>query len=194
MKHIEAKVSLDNLDNHFYYQCFRGSNQLSYARLMRDAPLASRCRAQALADGGGIGVGAAGATPKSVVTSLAGFASTGSAMVPSASGWASPEPTEGANSAPKSVVTPMAGLAGGGPASAPTAVADGGSLWLGLPTRVSISLTAVRRPQPLSNMRPAFPGGPSWLSECAAATIPAPQRDNLLFRLLVQDVAHIHAG
>src|SRR5271169_3630043 len=110
----------------------------------RESPtsMASRCTAQALADGGGgaeVG-GSAGAAEKSVVTPMAGFASTGSvpisgtspavvaaSLVPSASGRPSQEPAGVANSAPKSVVTPMAGLAGGGPASAPVAVADGRS-------------------------------------------------------------------
>jgi len=102
--------------------------------------MASRCTAHALADGGGTTASAAGATPKSVVTSLAGFAWVGSApppvaasagtapVVTSASGWAPQEPAGVADSAPKSVVTSMAGFAEGGPASAPVAVADGRSV------------------------------------------------------------------
>src|SRR5271169_6106740 len=102
--------------------------------------MASRCTAQALADGGAEVGGSAGAAPKSVVTAMAGFASPGSVpppvvvpamvvapLVPSASARASLEPAHVANSAPKSVVTAMAGFAGGGPASAPLAVAHRGS-------------------------------------------------------------------
>src|SRR5689334_11790267 len=106
----------------------------------RPTSMASRCTAQALADGGAAVGGSAGTTPKSVVTPLAGFAPPGSvpipvtsptvlaaSLVPSASGGPSQEPADLANSAPKSVVTPLAGFAGGGPASAPVAVADGRS-------------------------------------------------------------------
>src|SRR5450432_4368503 len=103
----------------------------------RPTSMASRCTAQALADGGGA---EAGAAPKSVVTAMAGFAPTGLALtpatapamvaapvVPSAFGRASQEPAGVANSAPKSVVTSMAGFAGVGPPSAPVAVAGGRS-------------------------------------------------------------------
>ena len=93
--------------------------------------MASRCTAHALADADGGGTAsAAGATPKSVVTSMAGFAWARSApspvasaapVVTSTSGGASPESGRVANSAPKSVVTPMAGFAGGGPAATPVA-------------------------------------------------------------------------
>src|ERR1700682_4933057 len=96
----------------------------------RESPssMASRCTAQALADDGGTADCSAGATPKSVVTAMAGLASTGSAptlwavsaagapVVPSADEWVWQEPADVANSAPKSVVTSMAGFAGGGPA------------------------------------------------------------------------------
>ena len=102
----------------------------------RESPssMASRCTAHELADCSGADASAAGATPKSVVTSMAGFAwaesaptavtaSAGAApVVKLASGWASPEATGVTNSAPKSVVTSMAGFAGGGPPSAPMAV------------------------------------------------------------------------
>src|ERR1035437_3477630 len=94
----------------------------------RESPssMASRCTAQVLPDAGGAGA-AAGATPN-VVTSMAGFAGSGSAPLPvtastdtapvvtSASGCASPEPGTVADSAPKSVVTSMAGFVGDGPA------------------------------------------------------------------------------
>jgi len=102
--------------------------------------MASRCTAHELADCSGADASAAGATPKSVVTSMAGFAWVGSVpppvvasagtapVVTSASGWAPQEPAGVADSAPKSVVTSMAGFAEGGPASAPVAVADGRSV------------------------------------------------------------------
>src|SRR5450756_3035353 len=96
--------------------------------------MASRCTAHALADDCGGAVFTAGATPKSVVTSMAGFAGGGSLpitvsapagigpVVTSASGGASREAAGVANSAPKSVVTPMAVFARSGPPSAPMAV------------------------------------------------------------------------
>jgi hypothetical protein len=98
--------------------------------------MASRCTAQVLADDGAAAASAAGATPKSVVTSMAGFAwaesaptavaaSAGAApVVKSASGGAPQEPAGVSDSAPKSVVasTSMAGFADGGPAPAPEAV------------------------------------------------------------------------
>ena len=84
--------------------------------------MASRCTAHALAEG------ASSATPKSVITAMAGFASAGTAAAADAtSGQLSPVFLEGVNSAPKSVVTFMAGFAGGGPASAPVVVAGGRS-------------------------------------------------------------------
>src|SRR5450759_5942119 len=157
----------------------------------RESPssMASRCTAHELADCSGADASAAGATPKSVVTAMAGFAWVGSAptpvatstvaapMGPPASGWASRTSADVANSAPESVITPLAGFAGGGPASAPVAVADGrsptGSLAGLADTHAPISLATVRRPQPLSDRRPPFPGGRPWSSQCAAATIPA---------------------
>ena len=88
----------------------------------RESPssIASRCTAHALADADGGTASAAGATPKSVVTSMAGFEWARSApspvasaapVVTSTSGGASPESGRVANSAPKSVVTSLAGFA-----------------------------------------------------------------------------------
>ena len=84
--------------------------------------MASRCTAHALADG----ASSAGATPKSVITAMAGFASACTAAADAAtSGQLSPEFVGGGvNSAPKSVVTAMAGFAEGGPPSSPAHVSD----------------------------------------------------------------------
>jgi hypothetical protein len=101
--------------------------------------MASRCTAHALADVGAAAVCSAKATPKSVVTPMAGFASTGSAptslaesvaavtVAPSASEGVSPEPASLANSAPKSVDTAMAGFAPGSWEPASAAIAGSGS-------------------------------------------------------------------
>src|SRR5271165_4503417 len=83
--------------------------------------MASRCTAHALAEG----ASSAGATPKSVVTAMAGFASDCTASADAAtSGQLSPEFVGGVNSAPKSVVTAMAGFAEGGPLSSLAEVSD----------------------------------------------------------------------
>src|ERR1700691_2605512 len=107
----------------------------------RESPtsMTSRCTAQALADVGETAVGSAEATPKSVVTPMAGFAATASAPTPvgqsrtatgaaaSLSGSASQEGAGMAKSAPKPVVTAMAGFAPDCTESASVAVAGGGS-------------------------------------------------------------------
>ena len=66
-----------------------------------------------------------GATPKSVITAMAGFASACTASADAAtSGLLSPEFMGGVNPAPKSVVTAMAGFAEGGSLSSPADVSD----------------------------------------------------------------------
>src|SRR5437660_7266017 len=150
--------------------------------------MASRCTAQALADGGASGVATVAATPKSAVTPLAGLASTGSAPTPSAPPpslphrwrhrhphglrkcllvWPTPRQSRRSPLWPvlPAVVQhrlPQPWLTGGQPPAR----------CLGLPTHAPISLVAVCQPQPLSNRQPPFPGARPWLSEYAAATIP----------------------
>jgi hypothetical protein len=144
---------------------------------------------------------AAGAAPKSVVTSMAGFAwarsvpspvASAAPVVTAASGGASPESGGVANSTPKSVVTPIGRHCGRWPGSdadrrSRCVVDDCGPMspqtWWPY-SNPSFSQIGCRR----------FAADARGLLNAPQRPSQPPQRDDLLFRLLVQDVAHIDAG